>query len=207
MRRFSISGMMALILILAVGLAALRNANSIWAKMRPLAALGMVLGAVILRGGERAWSGGFACFAGVYLAFAVGPLLSARFQSRMGTTEVLRQLYERMHVDEPGRASTQKSLRRLAILMAVRSAQARSVAQETGDPSILVASRQFGYLDRQVAKFQIAAPLYEEFQRVGHSLFAVLAGLAGGMVAGSLYARRARRNASRGHDPTPDAIP
>jgi hypothetical protein len=42
------------------------------------------------------------------------------------------------------------------------------------------------------------AATYEDFQRVGHALFALLSGLLGGLIAGWLYARRERAEASSG---------
>ena len=84
MRRFSIRTLMAVIVVFAVGLAALINANSLWAAMMlliSLAAVGIdVMGAVILRGGEHSWWAGFAFFGGAYLALAFAPWLSDTFQ-------------------------------------------------------------------------------------------------------------------------------
>jgi hypothetical protein len=59
MRRFSVRSLMAFIFVSAVGLAALRNPNDVWAGamlLVALAAVGIaVLGALILRGRERCW--------------------------------------------------------------------------------------------------------------------------------------------------------
>ena len=59
MRGFSIRTLMAFVLVSAIGLAALRNAGDLWAGMMmqvALTAVGVaVLGAVLLRGRERAW--------------------------------------------------------------------------------------------------------------------------------------------------------
>jgi hypothetical protein len=68
MRRFSIRSVMSFVIVSALGLAALRNADELWAGMVLLFAMGSVgvavLGAVFLRGRERAWWAGFAFFAG-----------------------------------------------------------------------------------------------------------------------------------------------
>ena len=99
-RRFSIRALMALVLVSAVGLAALRNANDLWAGMMlmvALAAVGIsVMGAVILRGQERYWWAGFAFFGGGYLALALGPGLSDTLQPQLGTTLVLRGVHSRI---------------------------------------------------------------------------------------------------------------
>ena len=100
MRRFSIRTLMAVILVSAIGLAALKNANDLWAGMMMLFALAAVaiavMGAVILRGEERYWWAGFAFFCGGYLAISVGPWLSPWFRTQLGTTHLLDILYKQM---------------------------------------------------------------------------------------------------------------
>jgi hypothetical protein len=51
-------------------------------------------------------------------------------------------------------------------------------------------------IDQQIAADKIAASPYDEFQRVGHSVFALLAGMIGGIVATWFYARRERSEAA-----------
>ena len=73
MRRISVLSLMAFILVLAIGLAALRTASHLVAGMLLLAALAAVgvaiLGAALMRGDERAWWAGFAFFGAAYLGF------------------------------------------------------------------------------------------------------------------------------------------
>jgi hypothetical protein len=80
MRRFSIGSLMALVLICASSLAALRNASDLWAGLMTLVALASVgvsvMGAVILRGREQHWWAGFAFFGGGYLALTLAPVVS-----------------------------------------------------------------------------------------------------------------------------------
>lgn len=62
-----------------------------------LAAVGVgVMGAIILRGRERAWCAGFAFFAGGYLFLAEGPWLSPWFQPLVVTTHLLLELHSRL---------------------------------------------------------------------------------------------------------------
>ena len=69
MRRFSVRSLMAFIFVCAIGLAALRNANDLWAGAMLFVALAAfalaVHGAVILRGRERSWWGLAAAVTGV----------------------------------------------------------------------------------------------------------------------------------------------
>src|SRR4051812_20544129 len=98
MRHASIRSLTAFIAVAAVGLAALRNANGLWAGMlllpAPAAVAIAMTGAVIVRGGGRYWWAGFAFFGGGYLAVAVGPWPSDAFQPRLGTTQVLRHAHD-----------------------------------------------------------------------------------------------------------------
>ncbi len=134
MRRFTIRILMAVIVVSAVGLAALRNASELWAGMMLLVALAAIgislLGILILRGQEQAWSVGFALFAGIYFALALAPWLSEAFWPNLGTTHIL------------------------------------------------------------IAAHEYSTANFDAFQRAGHSLFALLSGLAGGTVASWFYSRR-----------------
>jgi len=168
MRRFSIRSLIALIIVLAVGLAALRDANELWAGMLLLVALAAVgfavMGAAILRGKERYWWAGFAFFGGGYLALAVGPWPSDTFQPRLGTRHLLRYIYSQL---TPGELE--------AVL-------------------VLPNSHDLVFTSTPAARLwnSLIAPgtNFTAFERVGHYLFALLAGLVGGMAAAWLYVRR-----------------
>lgn len=106
MRRFSIRTIMALIVVSAIGLAALGNASHLWAALMLLFALGCVgvalLGAAILRRKERYWWAGFVFFAGGYLVLAFAPWSSQTFGVRMGATYLREELYSRVSPEIPG---------------------------------------------------------------------------------------------------------
>ena len=101
MRRLSIRAIMAVVVMSAIGLAALRNANELWAGMMLLTTLAMLgiatLGIIFLRAKERAWWAGFALFAGSYLAGTSLPWLSGTFRHQLGTTYILRELHAARH--------------------------------------------------------------------------------------------------------------
>jgi hypothetical protein len=153
MRRYTIRSLMALVILAAVGLAALRSANELWAGLMLLVALATIgvtlLGTIISRGRERAWWAGFAFFAGSYLLLAEGPWLSPWLRPQLGTTHLLNELHSRL------------------------------MPQVSGDTVEA----------QQVAAVTRAASL-DVLLRLGHSLFALLAGLAGGIIAGRFRARR-----------------
>lgn len=89
MRRFSVRFFMVLVVVAAVGLAALRNANVYWASAIAvvvwLAIAASVIGALALRGRERYGWAGFAVFSVEYLGVTVGTALSDPFKDPFGT--------------------------------------------------------------------------------------------------------------------------
>jgi hypothetical protein len=204
MRRFSILGLMAFLVVAAIGLAALRNANDLWAGMLLLLALAAVaiamMGAVILRCGERNWWAGFAFFGGGYLAVAVGPWLSDTFQPRLGTTHVLRHAHDRMMafasptLDDAELADLRK--RRLEL----RSVFMQVRVRRESDPAPIATKRALAKVDQQLAAAD-AVPPFGQFQRVGHSLFTLLAGLLGGTLAVWFYMRRERARSGATGEP------
>jgi hypothetical protein len=72
--RFSIAGLMGIVVVAAIGLAALRNASDNWAGVMLLLTCGTlalaIVGVVCRTEGERAWWLGFALFGWGYLALA-----------------------------------------------------------------------------------------------------------------------------------------
>jgi hypothetical protein len=195
MRRFSVRSLMALVFVCAVGMAAFRGAGDLWGGILLLVALAAVgaavMGAVILRGLEKYWWAGFAFFGGVYLALAFGPWLSDTFQSQLGTTHLLGQIRVRMH---PLIVPIQGDLAALEVdreNTIAREARIKSLARNANDPALVIMKKQLAALDKKIATIK-SAPTDDQFQRVGHSLFALLAGLLGGTLAVWFYLRRER---------------
>ena len=75
--------------------------------------------------------------------------------------------------------------------------EAASAARSGNDPGVRAAKRAIANLNQQID----AATIYDQFESVGHSLFAMLAGLLGGTVAVWFYARRERADAVAGDTP------
>ena len=78
-----------------------------------------------------------------------------------------------------------------------RLQKAESLARSGSDPAVVAGRRAVFKLYQQVEAINDAAN-YEEFQQIGHALFAVLAGLLGGTVASWFYARRIQAEAAAG---------
>jgi hypothetical protein len=199
MRRSSIRTLMAFVLVSAVGLAALRNASNLWAGMMLLVALAAVgiavLGAVILRGKERYGWAGFAFFGGGYLALAVGPWLGDTFQPQLGTTHLLSYV----HSQVTATSSVLNAMKVQQIYLGSVTLKADALPDQS-QVSTNPASTSFtdyasdpNISPPPVNRWRSLLPgaaNFDQFQRVGHSLFALLAGLLGAVVAGWFYARR-----------------
>jgi hypothetical protein len=191
MRRFSIRSLMAFVLISAVGLAALRSANELWAATMlsaALAAVGVaVLGASLMRGRERAWWLGFAVFGGGYLALSVGPWVGDAFRYQLVTTHWLGELRNRMFAPNAAYLLLEKQEieAELAKLKAV-------TPKFKYDPVVASLTNNLQAIQAQLTANKNAALRYDPFQRVGHCLLALLAGLVGATVALWFHARRER---------------
>jgi hypothetical protein len=197
MRRISIRSVMALIILAAIGLAALRNADELWAGTLLLVALALVglgvMGAVIMRGRERYWWAGFAFFGGAYLALTVGPWLSDTFRPQLGTTQLLDRLRNRMFASSapPLSADELEALRlKEQILEASLATLKRVTRNPDSEPGASVKTKQLLAIQARLTANKNAAPRTEDFHRAGHSVFALLAALVGGTAAGWLYLRR-----------------
>jgi heme A synthase len=96
-KRFSIRALMAVIVVVALGLAMVILANDISAGLLLLASVATVcfalMGSIILRGTERVWCAGYVFMGGVYLAVAFDPWLRDRFEGVPGTTQILEQAF------------------------------------------------------------------------------------------------------------------
>jgi hypothetical protein len=198
MRRFSIRSLMAFVVVSAVGLATLRNASDLWAGMMllvDLAAVGVaVLGAILMRGRERAWWLGFAVFVGGYMAVAISPL-----QLQLSTTHLLDYVHARVVSSsiatfDVSRFDQSSVLYRIVTsdggvnLKTVADSVVNSISAEDLLVSMVPANRWRSMFP--------GAANHDQFLRVGHSLFALLAGLVGGMVAVWFYGRRERPEAA-----------
>jgi hypothetical protein len=77
--RFTIAGLMAIVLFVAIGFAALRNADELWASATYTLAIAMIslafVGAFVRKGKARAIWSGFAVFGLAYLLIGLSPQL------------------------------------------------------------------------------------------------------------------------------------
>lgn len=195
MRPYSIRTLMVFVVAAAVGLTALRNANAWWAGamlLIAIAAVGIAItGAVMMRGGERCWWAAFAFFGGSYLTLTFAPGFSTEVGPKLATTTVLDSVYSQFIA-----SSGQKHLPQYLWWQHARALDEvdRPKAANRG-PSDRELESAMNVLANLESQLQGAAD-ERDFIRVGHGLFALLAGLVGGSVAGWFRRRRERAEAA-----------
>lgn len=94
MRRFSIRGLMAGVFLLGVAIGAVREATPLWASVTfsgtLLSVLLGIIGSVQCGGRRRAGWFGYALGCGVYLALALGPVLSEANHQRLLSSHLVK---------------------------------------------------------------------------------------------------------------------
>lgn len=187
MRRLSIKMSMGYLGLIAVALAALRNANAAWAAIIQLLTIGAVasaiLGVVQQRGKNREWWAGFAFFAGGYLLLALGPWFSANVRPDLATSRLFEYVcqpalspntYQESWKTEDQNVA--EHLQRLTIELRINPARS-DVAAEIEQ----IQSRK--RLGLMIPGLRNAA----SFERIGHYLSALMAGLIGAVISSRLY--------------------
>jgi hypothetical protein len=209
MRRVSVRSLMRFILLSAIGLAALRSPSELWAGLMlllALAALGIaVLGATILRGPERVWWAGFGFFTGGYLILAFAPWLSDSIRPKLGTSQLLSHLYQRMVPSSELTLEGFIDLRTERMKAATKLAQHETLLREnqasqgirrgSGDALGKRLRDDLVRLDQRLATTPVS---FAQFERGGHSWFALVAGLLGATVASWFRRKRDRHDAGAG---------
>jgi hypothetical protein len=218
--RFTVGSAIGAVLALAVGLAALRDANELWAGVLMLvllAALGTAFLSVIEGRGEvRARWLGFLVFAVGYSVLVFGPWFSEQVGPSLATTQLLGYAHMLVTGSPVPRSTKVQALldRRNALTAKLQQATQRSRFQS--DPVIVSVGKQIASLDSQIAAIQgypwpmparglgslppgppnrwqaliPGAANYDQFLRVGHCLAALLAGVGGAVISGGIYFRR-----------------
>jgi hypothetical protein len=200
MRRFTILGLMVLVLGVAVAVAALRNADDYWAGGLLLVTallIGVVtLGAVYHSGRRRAVRLGFVVFCGGYFALAfLG--LSDQNRAKLPTTWLLVYVHQRVAppltftVAFTGTAPAQVVPPSILTSNVTPGPLANTVTTTTTS-QYFVSSAVSGDTSARWKSLLPGAANYQAFSVVGHCVFALLAGLLGSVIARRFDARRAR---------------
>lgn len=212
MRRVSIKSMMWYLAFIAVGLAALRNANDVWVGVMLLLTLSALCIALLevlhRRGNERLWWSGFVAFASTYFLVVFGPFTEIR--PNLGTTQLIN--YVRSEMMYPlGDDDTSLNDLEEGYQQSMRMAEH---FRQAGDQERLAATNESldyyrwiliekksglvsGTLPpgiearRRLREFTPGVRKEKPFQTVAHCLFSLLAGLIGAVIASRMYRERA----------------
>ena len=140
-----------------------------------------------MQGRERAWWLGFAVFAGLYLTLAIGPWVSDGFRYQLITSHWLVQLRNAMYESN------------IPILLAEKQ-EIEAELVKLGpvtlrlqyDPVVASLRMNLQAIQAQLNANRTAGLRDDPFQRIGHALFALLAGLVGGTIGVWFWGRRER---------------
>ena len=178
--RFTIASLLVVVLVTAFGFAAIRESNDVWDSgvfsLTLSAMLLSILLAIHRRGSRRAFWLGFALFGSGYLALSLVPAI----ESRLMSTKVLAYLDSKV----PGRSLANNLYTLLNGRIGGDNLQAVTFAP---DGNQLAISSQSGVV--RIWDIASGKPLggwggtTENFVRIGHSLFALLAGWLGGLLS------------------------
>jgi hypothetical protein len=197
MRRFTILGLMGLVLGIAVAIAALRNADDDWAGGLMLATALLIgvltLGAVYHSGRRRAGRVGFVVFSGGYFALAFLGLSDANL-AKLPTTWLLTYVHQRVAPPQTFNfAVTSAGLGQGTILTSnIIPGPLANTVTTTMTSHIVVASGVTHDTSTRWKSLLPGAANYEAFSVIGHCLFALLAGLLGMVIAWRHQARQER---------------
>ena len=183
--RFNIANLLAIILILGVGFAALRESSDLWESGLFTLTLGVLLISILLAvhrtESRRAFWLGFALFGWIYLGLSLVPSI----ESRLITTKALAYLDSKV----PGR-SMGVHHHNTGTGSGTGNNQVSNVAFTLSGIRVATAGqgqvRTLG-CGRQASCSAGWSGTTENFVRIGHSLFALLVGWLGGQLSRRLY--------------------
>jgi hypothetical protein len=189
--RFNIASLLVVVLLVAIGFAALREASDLWESGVFALTLGVlliaILSAVHRTDSRRAFWLGFSLFGAAYLGLSLVPPI----ESRLITTKVLALLESKVS-DRP-------------IVISGRVWDTWSRNQGQNNPSVNSASIAFSPQGNLVASGNEGvirvwnlsgsnllgtwSGTTENFMRIGHSLLALITALVGGQLSRRLYGK------------------
>jgi WD40 repeat protein len=183
--RFNIASLLVVVLLVAVGFAALRESNETWDSGLFTLTLSVLLASTLLaihrNDARRAFWIGFAVFGGGYLVLSLVPSI----ESRLATSKALAYLDSKV----PGRTQTFFKVQFTATGSGALGNQVRAVAFSPDGNQVATSSLGTVKLwDATTGRLLGGwAGTTENFVRIGHSLLALLAGWLGGLLSRRLW--------------------
>jgi WD40 repeat protein len=183
--RFSIASLLIVVLVLALGFAALRESSELWDSGVFTLALAVLVTSILLAihrtESRRAFWTGFALFGWTYLGLSLVPSI----ESRLITTEALAYMDSKV----PGRP---QHFFRLHVTGGIPGNQVQAVAFSPQGNRLATSSPGTVRLwDATTGRLLGGwAGTTENFVRIGHSLIALIVAFLGGQVSRHLCARQ-----------------
>lgn len=210
--RFSVATLMGLVLVSAIGLVALRDANELWAGVMCMITFGLLgtalLSVVYLRDREQARWLGFLIFAGSYLLISLGPWAVGSTERYLVTAQALRYVHTKVALPSSVLVSRIQQLQSIRGKLADRLRETQRRVRNTNDPALSRIKSSLSVIDAEIKAMRATvspssearrwrsafpgAADHEHFRRVAHCLFALLAGLVGALMATRVYGKRVR---------------
>jgi hypothetical protein len=221
--RVPIAALMGVVLLIALGCAALRSGSALWASILltvDFVLLGFAsLAIAYRRGARRAWWVGFAVFGWGYLGLAFGPWTAENVAPRLATTAFLDAMFYRLGATprsyEPAPLGVASENPGVFVRNAISSQNSNSLnlAQNSATwafrfrdqltpeelSQLFEHRRLLDDKDRSVLEAERAASLLarfggrDEFVQVGHALSTILAACLGGLFGVVLRATQGPR--------------
>ena len=215
--RFSLATLMSIVAGAALMFAALRSASVFWASatftLSVAVLLFSLLAVVFRRDAARAFWVGFLLFGWAYLSMVFGPWFSTNVKDHLLTSKVLGYSYNKiasLPTSSGGRGTVLGDVDNDGwVDMYVANMQSpnywfRNVGNGRFEDVTRRARMGAGMIDSDgdgnveffvTNPWSAAGPSWDNLQRVGHSLFSLLAGLVGGLLALFLWRSRGGRPA------------
>jgi WD40 repeat protein len=192
--RYSIAGLLGLVLFVAVAFAALRQADELWDSALFSLTVGLLLTSVLLAihrtGRKRAFWLGFALLGWTYLIATLIPSV----ESRLLTTTGLAHLDSMIPRRDP--AVRRLSRNRNPVVGLAFSADGQTLAANSPGGTVRLWNVSTGRL--------LAGPSSDVFVRIGHSLLALALAFVGGQLSRGLFdTQRAPRADEPGRSTAP----
>lgn len=197
--RFSLAKMLAAVVLVALGLAALVNATPIWAGAVTSAAVFLlfvaVVGLIYRRHADRAFWVGFAVFDWGYLAVIYAPSPWALWRYRLDRELDLGNQLLTTQVLDWGARQVRGLTKGTRVIVEWTSGSwyPGSIVEVDNDR---VHVRFDDGDDRWVIATQIKTTRATDFVRIGQSMFALLLGFVGGVIARCFYATTQRKSSA-----------
>ena len=217
--RYSLLTLVTLVGAFAFACAALRSATEFWASAVFTLCVGLVLlgslAIVFQRGPARTFWIGFVWFCGAYMGITFGPWCNANVKDHLVTSKLLGYLHRQIAVSpailpNAGYVLTDVDNDGITDVFVTGQSGTTQLLKSGANGKFVVFPGQTGSTTLSVANSFLLStntfaggPAWEYFERVGHSLFGMIAGFLGGLV--SLFLWRSRNDQRRGQPETQES--